>query len=432
MKLDDSTRASRLNTSRWLHASLVLIALLAAEIGGAQALEAARWKQDLAYLKAELPKRHKNLFHTVSRPAFEQALSTLEQKLDTMTDLQIRFALMQIVASVGDAHTTVVMVGDDLHRFPLEFWSFHDGIYLLAAPSEYRSAIGSRLIAINDTAIAQVESALAKLSSCENEPCRKEQLPRWLSYAEYLESQQIIDSTEGARFTFQRSDNPAFTLQVKARPASERGAPLIAVTVAPSPLPHQLWLKNQNLPYWYEYVPDARLLYVAFNKCRDDKSQPFDALQRDVLEIADTKPVDRFVVDLRRNDGGSEAVLRPLIRAIARRPALNRRGTLFALIGKRTFSSAASNAISFKEWTEATLVGEGTGQKPNSYGEVRQLSLPNSGLVINYSTKFWRRVDGDPVTLVPDVPVEQTFAKFAAGIDAAMAAVLSHIDTASQ
>ncbi len=36
----------------------------------------------------------------------------------------------------------------------------------------------------------------------------------------------------------------------------------------------------------------------------------------------------------------------------------------------------------------ATLLGEPTGEKPNGNSEVRTLTLPNSGLKIQYSAEF--------------------------------------------
>ena len=44
-------------------------------------------------------------------------------------------------------------------------------------------------------------------------------------------------------------------------------------------------------------------------------------------------------------------------------------------------------ALSLWHGFRATLVGEPTGGKPNAYGDVRTFSLPNSRLVIRYSTK---------------------------------------------
>jgi C-terminal processing protease CtpA/Prc len=80
-------------------------------------------------------------------------------------------------------------------------------------------------------------------------------------------------------------------------------------------------------------------------------------------------------------------------------------GRVYAIIGRQTFSSGMLNAVQLRD-AGAILVGEETGGKPNSYGEVRSLQLPNSGLSVYYSTKFIQAsaTTGDslmPAILVP-------------------------------
>jgi hypothetical protein len=65
------------------------------------------------------------------------------------------------------------------------------------------------------------------------------------------------------------------------------------------------------------------------------------------------------------------------------------------------------------------------GQKPNSYGEVRALTLPNSGLVVQYSTKFFRLAKGEPPTYEPDVVVRPSIGDMLAGRDPALEAALT-------
>ena len=40
--------------------------------------------------------------------------------------------------------------------------------------------------------------------------------------------------------------------------------------------------------------------------------------------------------------------------------------------------------------TEAIFIGEPTGGRPNHFGEVKSFNLPNSGLSVRYSTKYFR------------------------------------------
>ena len=44
------------------------------------------------------------------------------------------------------------------------------------------------------------------------------------------------------------------------------------------------------------------------------------------------------------------------------------------------------NAIDFRKETNAILVGEPIGERPNSYSENDEMTLPDSRLVVSYST----------------------------------------------
>ena len=70
------------------------------------------------------------------------------------------------------------------------------------------------------------------------------------------------------------------------------------------------------------------------------------------------------------------------------------------------------------------LVGEPTGGKPNSYGEVRSFRLPNSGLRVMYSTKYFQMLETDPPAVEPDITVELTAADRFGGHDPVLARIL--------
>ena len=54
------------------------------------------------------------------------------------------------------------------------------------------------------------------------------------------------------------------------------------------------------------------------------------------------------------------------------------------------------------------------------FGEVRSFTLPNSGILIQHSTKFWKRIDGDPPSTMPDIAVAVLASDYFAGIDRAL------------
>ena len=45
-----------------------------------------KWREDLGYLAAELPKRHKNAFHRISRSNWDQLVADLDLRISSLSD----------------------------------------------------------------------------------------------------------------------------------------------------------------------------------------------------------------------------------------------------------------------------------------------------------------------------------------------------------
>lgn len=71
--------------------------------------EAAKWRKDLRFIAQEMPKKHKNLFHTMTREQFDSAVKRLDERIPTLARHQIIVEMMRIVAMVGDGdgHTSL-------------------------------------------------------------------------------------------------------------------------------------------------------------------------------------------------------------------------------------------------------------------------------------------------------------------------------------
>jgi hypothetical protein len=90
------------------------------------------------------------------------------------------------------------------------------------------------------------------------------------------------------------------------------------------------------------------------------------------------------------NGGGDNTVGDTLlVKPLKADPYFNVKGRLYVLIGPLTFSAAMNNAAQFQDETNAILVGEAIGEKPNSFQEPRQFRLPNSHLVVRVSTLYY-------------------------------------------
>lgn len=176
---------------------------------------------------------------------------------------------------------------------------------------------------------------------------------------------------------------------------------------------------------------ERKTIYFQCNHCQDMASQSFASFSQGLMSFIDTHAVERVVIDLRQNGGGNSSILLPFINAIRARPSLNQRGKIFVAIDQGTCSSGMLNAVNLQQMTQSILVGEPTGGKPNSCGEVLSFALLNSGLIVNYSTKFFQTVPGDPPSVIPDLLVRLSVDDYLAGRDSRLLAVEENMKVTS-
>lgn len=56
-------------------------------------------------------------------------------------------------------------------------------------------------------------------------------------------------------------------------------------------------------------------------------------------------------------------------------------------------------------------------ENPTISGEVRSFQLPSSKVLVNYSTKYFKRSEKEIETIEPDMSIEMSFADFKKGVD---------------
>ena len=188
-----------------------------------------------------------------------------------------------------------------------------------------------------------------------------------------------------------------------------------------------LWQQRRAEQFWLVYWVDLQTLYVNF-RGYENLAQDTDHL---FGELDRLRPA-RLIIDLRDNGGGDyEKGRRLLIDPIKQRPWINSRGRLFVMIGRGTFSAAMVNAVDFDVMTEALLVGEPIGERPNSYQEVREFTLPNSGLTVGVSTKWYAFVPGDAANEVrPDIVAPPKWDDWLSPRDSAVERVIAEMTSA--
>lgn len=411
---------------RW-NAMVLVIVLHVASIASAATQEdaevvrearAALWSADLDRLAKELPERHVDFFHSLSREDFERAVEAVRPTIASSSDAELMLRFMRLAAMAGDGHTRVAGDWAPFRALPFSLYMFSDGLGVLAATETYADRVGSKIVAIGDKSTAELEAELTPFIAHDNRAGVLNQLPSIVLLAEVLREIGAIENLESAPVTFE-ADGKRETLEVEMSPVLDLRAKKWKPIERTVPLCEQ----KMNLPHWNDWIPDAKTLYFKYNACRD--AEAFGKLVNGTLGFIEQNDVERFVLDLRHNGGGDSRIFFPLKLWLATSD-FNRPGRLFVILGRRTFSSAVLNALEMRHMN-VIFVGEPTGGRPNHYGEVRTFRLPNSGLTVSYSTKYFRKIkDADPPAVQPDILVEPTFEQWKDGRDPVLEAVLAH------
>ena len=395
------------------HAPLLFAASPAGDGLPRQGIE--QWREDLRAFAREMPKCHKNAFHAVSARDFATAIEALDRRIPTLETHGIVAGFQHLAAMIGDGHT--FLHTDRLYRtFPLELTWFGDDLRVVGADPAYAHAIGTRLVKLGDVDVADVTQRLQPLvPQAENAWYVLDRSARVITQAEALAALHILSSSDAGVFTFEEDDGERFTLRIASTAPGNR-RPLQAL--APAPLHRQ----RPGEAFWFTELPGSTV-YANF--------RGYENIEQHAAELLDflrKRSARRLVIDMRHNGGGNYTLVRRhLLYKLQMLPAVNRPGGLYVVTGRGTFSAAMTNVTDFRRETDAILVGEPTGARPNGYQERGGFTLPHSGLEVSCSTLRYRfQPERDDLQAVmPDRRIDPDWRLYRTGRDPVLEWILA-------
>ncbi|MCM1489018.1 MAG: S41 family peptidase [Firmicutes bacterium] len=180
----------------------------------------------------------------------------------------------------------------------------------------------------------------------------------------------------------------------------------------------------------YTVDKDLNAAVLTLDECNYN-SEYINTLKSMFAEIK-AQGIENLAVDLRENGGGNSLVANEFFRYLdidsfkeggsdwrlgcfmlnfPDQVSQNRRyedllfeGNVYLLTSNRSFSSAMLFAQFVKDNGLGTVIGEAPGNNPNGYGDISVFRLPNSGAVIQISTKHFYRIDNKEGLIDPDIP----------------------------
>lgn len=385
------------------------------------------WQSDLKFLKSELPKRHIDLFSKLPESKFDSLMDNLILKCKTTSNEQIYLNLLQIIAKIGDSHTSINLTTNDLikfsNKFPIFLDYYKDGYYITVATKENSSILGKKIVKINGIELSTIIDSLSTLFVTDNIACFKNKIPSYLMHYFFLHN-----------FGFAKNEEIKFTVIDKNKKQEEYSINYSNFKVEDLtflPVKSSFVQKNIKLIFSDTLFESDSIYYIHYNKCssreleeklgnsKKAKFYPsFDSFKARILKTINEKQFTKLVFDVRFNGGGSSIQGSELIEEM--KQLLKNKPNIkpIIVIGRKTFSSAIFNVIDFLRIKNSLIIGEETNGKPNHFGEIKSFLLPNSKIMINYSTKkFIQLRESDPNTIDPQVKIEQTIDDYINGID---------------
>lgn len=392
---------------------------------------AEKWREDLRYFTEELPKRHKNSFHFMTREQFANEVKMLDSEIPNLTNEQIFVRFIKLIAMVGDGHTSIEeqsLLG--LGIYPIRYEILQDGLFVQSVSAEYTEVVGGKVVKIGNSPVEEVLQKVQEISwgDNRNEQSLKVEMSVLLFCPKVLQGLRIADSDEKVSITVEKGGQQK-TVEIKAvkdvMNFFREGKRANAFDKSNNPLP--LYLKNPNNNYWFEYVKDSKILYVQFNANVNKSDETVAAFFKKVFDFADQNQVEKFVLDVRANTGGNNQLNKPIIVGLIK-GKFNERGKLFIVIGRRTFSAAQNLVNEIEKYTNAIFIGEPTGSSPNLYGDPVIMTLPNSKIPFRVST-LWHQTDPNDrrIFTAPEIFTPLNSKDLQNNIDPAMQAIIGYI-----
>lgn len=458
---------------RLILALTFFIAIFSPVTPRAEPLSPAEAVEDAVFLRDRIESVHPNPYFAFDRKSAETDFGKIIQKLKsrkTVRILELYRNLAPFVASFRDGHTSL-----SIHR---EFRSNHEetgrifpvlvdisgeNITVLSSLTGSIPEPGSEIISINGIESAKIVEDASELIGADRKSFIEAKISH--NFPIYLWALYEFSGVYGLKYRTETGEE---------KTADLAGIPLSSYVEKKDQIMEK---REEN---WNLSFPKDDLALLTINTFAGNLENEFKNFVKSSFEQIENRGSQNLVIDLRDNGGGStrlsdylysyvsgkpyrtfaevrikysEPVLRertiinPItlfkVKVLGNRTIVHKNGfkkppvrdyrfagNLYVVTGPRTFSTAVDFAALIKDLEAGKIVGEETGGLASSYGDVFSCRLPNSGLRLGISYKYFLRPGGfdDGRGVIPDIPIDSDPVKRVKGKDVVLDALLKTIE----
>lgn len=393
-------------------------------------LSPSQLASDLEQLQELIESKHSRPFGTISQEDFRAIVASSKEYVLSNSDCDetCLVELYKVIAAIHDGHSSISTRSRYSHFGYLPFTAkwFDDGLYIVEVSNEYDNVLGHKVEAIDGVKIDYVLEKLRGIVPHANESRFKKFAGSYLHLPGLLYGLGISKNPEGAVITFSRKD-AQFDMEIfKMTPEVEEGVEFISFLDGKEALP--LFQKNNDLYYWYEYDEVNELLYFQYNRIGNMDSEPSRQFAERLWSTVDSVNVDKFVLDIRYNGGGSFPYSLRFIQGLIERFNGIEDGKLYIITGYETFSAAILMLNQLELRSEAIIVGEPPCDHPASPGDSESYTLDFTQTIVNISSLYHPTLfeDDQRTSTLLDKEISTSWIDYSSGFDPVMSYILNH------
>ncbi len=387
---------------------------------------------DLRHMDREVRRVHIAPYHATAKEELDKAFAQLEKDIPSLTDEQFYIRMRQYMRLFGDGHTNVRLgnweeLSDAARYVPLTFYWFSEGIHVFGAKPGFEKFIGYKVLGMNGTPIEELAARIGTIVNQDNPQGTKYAVPALLNNSLILKG---LGLSNGEDVTLRMQDpvsgeTSTHTFQFDQE---EMTGLSYAFTKEDVQVPLYVQHAQDGTSYWYQVIPEQSALYLQYNAVRQDAKLPMDEFMKEVMDKIEELDIQKLIIDVRFNGGGNSFFNANILHPVMRSERINRKGHLFVITGRQTFSAAQNFTSDLMRESEAIFVGEPTGSAPQFVGETVRSFLPYTKMRISISDLFWQR--GWPmdhrIWIPPDLPAPLSVKDYLNNRDPALQAALDY------
>ena len=351
------------------------------------------WLEDIEFLRKICKTKHMDPFYICSEEEFDRKLDQLSAKVGELSDNDISFEIVSIVAGLGDVHSYAGARQSYDRRFPIRVSYFDNKLYLTACLKsfeQFEPYLLHEIVAVNGVDMAYLTEKANLLGNPFNtwisQVCFKDSyfLPAFFDWAG-------CDYKEGYTFQILNDNQEVVSVDIPVISIDEYQKSSWINSEARDAL---RYMKGGNSA---EYIDgeNGGCVYMLLAELMDKNS--VERLVQKAGELLEGHSnCGKLVIDLRNTPGGNAKY----VESFHENSHLLDAEAIYVLTSGMTASASLTYISYFKGELDAVVVGEPTGQFPSMFHLQTSLDkpyeLPHSRIFVMLSNAWWDSAEDMP------------------------------------